>query len=236
MTKVEKVSFSSHGQAVVGALHLPDAERPPCVIASHGLFSSKESEKYIVLGDRCARRGIALLRFDFRGFGESEGKVSETTVSGRLMDLDMAIRFVRSYPRIGSRTGLMGSSLGGYISLIKAAGRKNIRAVVTWATPFTLVGLEERRGEGEMASLGEEFFHDLPAHDLSAALGRVANCLVIHGERDELVPVEHAGMIYEQLNYPKKMEIIQGADHRLSHSQHRQKGIEMTLEWFEGYL
>jgi len=205
MTKVEKVSFSSHGQAVVGALHLPDAERPPCVIASHGLFSSKESEKYIVLGDRCARRGIALLRFDFRGFGESEGKVSETTVSGRLMDLDMAIRFVRSYPRIGSRTDLMGSSLGGYISLIKAAARKNIRAVVTWATPFTLVGLEESRG-------------------------------VIHGDRDELVPVEHAGMIYEQLNYPKKMEIIQGADHRLSHSQHRQKAIEMTLEWFERYL
>jgi dipeptidyl aminopeptidase/acylaminoacyl peptidase len=43
-------------------------------------------------------------------------------------------------------------------------------------------------------------------------------------------------MIYEQLNYPKKMEIIQGADHRLSHPQHRQKAIEMTLEWFERYL
>jgi len=235
MMKVEKVSFSSYGQRIAGTIHLPDAERPPCVIASHGLFSSKEGEKYIALGDRCARNGISLLRFDFRGFGESEGKVSETTVSGRLMDLDMAIRFARSYPRIGPRIGLMGSSLGGYISLIEAA-RKEIRAVVTWATPFTLAGLKERRGEGEMVSLGEEFFHDLPAHDLNPALGRVANCLVIHGDRDELVPVEHAGMIYEQLNYPKKMEIIQGADHRLTHPPHRQKAIDMTLEWFERYL
>jgi fermentation-respiration switch protein FrsA (DUF1100 family) len=234
--KVERVSFSSYGQAVAGALHLPEAERPPCVIASHGLFSSKESEKYIALGEQSARMGIALLRFDFRGFGASEGKVSETTVSGRLMDLDMAIRFVRSYPRMGHRIGLAGSSLGGYISLIEAAARNDIQAVVTWATPFTLAGLEERRGEGEVASLGEEFFHDLPAHDLNPTLGRVANCLVIHGDRDELVPVEHAGMIYERLNYPKKMEIIQGADHRLSHPQHRQKAIKMTLEWFARYL
>lgn len=234
--KVEKISFSSHGQAVVGALHLPDMEKPSCVIASHGLFSSKDSEKYITLGHRFHRKGIAFLRFDFRGCGESGGKTTETTVSDRLRDLNMAIGFVRSHPRIGPRIGLMGSSLGGYISLIVSAGENGIRSVVTWATPFTLAGLEEKRGDEEMASLGEEFFHDIKAHNLTSALGKVPNCLVIHGDRDELVPVEQARMIYEHLNYPKKMEIIEGGDHRLNHPDHREKAIEMSLEWFERYL
>lgn len=234
--RIEKVSFLSQGQAVSGALHLPEVNSPPCVIASHGLFSSKDSEKYITLGDRCGRRGIACLRFDFRGFGESGGRISESTVSARLMDLNMAIEFIRSHPRVGDRIGLMGSSLGGYLSLMEAARSNNIRAVVTWATPFTLAGLEERRGEGEMALLGEEFFHDIKAHDLAPVLSRVANCLVIHGDRDELVPVEQAKMIYEGLNYPKGMEIIKKADHRLTQPEHREKAVEISLKWFERYL
>ena len=234
--KIEKISFSSHGQGVAGVLHLPDTENPPCVIASHGLFSTKDSEKYVSLGDRFPRQGISLLRFDFRGCGESEGKISDNTVSKRIEDLTMAIGFVRSHPRIGPRIGLMGSSLGGYVSLIKAAGEKDIRAVVTWATPFTLVGLEEKRGEGEMAFLGKEFFRDIKTHDLTPILGKAVNCLVIHGDRDELVPMEHARMIYEGLNEPKKMAIIEGGDHRLTHPDHRERAIEMTLEWFERYL
>lgn len=234
--KVKKLSFPSCGQTVAGALHLPDVEQPPCVIASHGLFSNKDSEKYTALGDRFHPRGIALLRFDFRGCGESEGTTSEITVSDRLRDLSAAIEFVRSYPRIGSRIGLMGSSLGGYISLAESGDEEDIRAVVTWATPYTLAGLEERRGQGEMAVLGEQFFDDLRGHDLAPALGKVRNCLVIHGDRDELVPVEQARMIYERLNDPKKMEIIEGGDHRLTHPHHRQKALEMTLEWFERYL
>ncbi|MFB0507827.1 MAG: alpha/beta hydrolase [Thermodesulfobacteriota bacterium] len=234
--KTEKISFSTHGQAVVGSLHLPNLEKSPCVIASHGLFSNKDSEKYVSLGDRFSRKGISLLRFDFRGCGESEGKISESTVSDRLEDLTKAIGFVRSHPRIGSQIGLMGSSLGGYISLIKAAGEEDIRAVVTWATPFTLFGLAEKRGKGEMVSLGARFFRDIKVHDLTSALGKVVNCLVIHGDRDELVPVEQARIMYEHLNEPKKMEIVEGGDHRLTHPSHREQAIEVSLEWFERYL
>jgi dipeptidyl aminopeptidase/acylaminoacyl peptidase len=59
---------------------------------------------------------------------------------------------------------------------------------------------------------------------------------VIHGDRDELVPVEQARMIYEYLNEPKKMEIIEGGDHRLTHPDHRERAIETTMRWFERYL
>ena len=54
------------------------------MIASHGLLASKDSEKYIALGERLSKEGIAMLRFDFRGIGESEGRIEDDTVSRRI--------------------------------------------------------------------------------------------------------------------------------------------------------
>ena len=149
----EKVSFNSEAQRVAGILHLPEEKNPPCVIASHGLLSSKDSEKYIAMGETLSQKGMALLRFDFRGIGESEGKWEDDTVSRRITDLRSAIDFVRSYAGLRNRIGLLGSSLGGYVTLIVASVDKEIRASVIWATPFHLDGLELKQGvEGDAPS------------------------------------------------------------------------------------
>lgn len=234
--KVERVSFSGRRDKIIGMLHLPDAEKPPCVIASHGLSSRKDGEKYVALGERLSERGIALLRFDFRGCGESGGEISDSTVSERLNDLCSAIALVKSEPRIGSRIGLMGSSLGGFISLIVTARDADIKAVAVWATPYTLMDLEQRRDDPEMTSLGEGFFEDLRIHDLTPLLRMVSRGLVIHGDQDKQVPVEHARLIYERLGYPKNLEIIEGGDHRFTHPDYREIALETTLKWFERYL
>ena len=94
--RTEKVSFQSEGQRISGILHLSDQKNPPCVIASHGLLSSKDSEKYTVLGEKISREGMAMLRFDFRGIGESEGSEEDNTVSKKITDLSAAIDFIRS--------------------------------------------------------------------------------------------------------------------------------------------
>jgi len=106
--KTEKVFFESEGMKISGILHLPDQKNPPCVIASHGLLSSKDSEKYIALGEKISREGMAMLRFDFRGIGESEGSEEDNTVSKKIADLSAAIDFIRSYPGLGKRIGLLG--------------------------------------------------------------------------------------------------------------------------------
>jgi alpha-beta hydrolase superfamily lysophospholipase len=233
--KVGKVSFASEGQKIAGILHLPDEKNPACVIASHGLLSSKNSEKYIALGEHLSGKGIAMLRFDFRGIGESEGRFEDDTVSRRIADLDSAIAFVKSYPGMGNRIGLLGSSLGGYISLIVASRKKEIRAVVLWATPFHLDDLGSK-GTEQNPLPGEAFFNDLPRHRLSPLLPKVSTCFVIHGERDELVPVDQAWEIFHTLGAPKEIHVMEDADHRLTKPAHRQRAIDLTVGWFKKYL
>lgn len=233
---VEKVFFQNEGQKIAGVLHLPDQNNPPCVIASHGLLSSKDSEKYIALGEQLSREGIAMLRFDFRGIGESEGRLEDDTVSRRIMDLGAAIDFMLTRSGLGRRMGLVGSSLGGYVSLFKAAMDKEIRALVIWATPFHLDDLESRKQGEDHPLPAKAFFRDLPRHRLLPVLAKISNCMVIHGEKDELVPVDQAWEIFEGLNGPKEIHIIEGADHRLTQSHHRQRAMDLTAEWFKKYL
>ncbi len=234
--KLEKVSFLSGGQRVAGILHLPDRAEPGFVIASHGLLSSKDSDKYIALGERLVQEGMGLLRFDFRGCGESEEKWEENTISGRIGDLAAAISFVRSYQRIGKRIGLLGSSLGGYVTLIVASREKEIRAAVVWSTPFHLDGLESKQGEEGVPPLGKAFFEDLPKHRLLPLLPKVSNCMVIHGQEDEIVPVDQAWEIFHSLGSAKEIHVIEGADHRLTNPSHRQRAMDLSAEWYKKYL
>ncbi len=234
--KTEKVSFKSEAVTISAVLHLPDKARAPFVIASHGLLSNKDSEKYVTLGERLAEEGIGLLRFDFRGCGESEGALAESSVSGRIMDLGAAIEFARSYRGLGKRMGLLGSSLGGYISLVKAAMNPEVRAVVIWATPFHLDGIESEKDAEGMPILGAPFFEDLPKHRLLPLLPNVSNCLVIHGQADELVPVDQAWEIFNGLGTYKEIRILEGADHRLTNPDHRQRATDLTVAWFKKFV
>ena len=234
--KIEKVSFKSEGYRISGVLHLPEQKNPRCVIASHGLLSGKNSEKYIALGEQISREGMAMLRFDFRGIGESEGREEDNTISKKIADLSSAIDFIRTYPILGNRIGLIGSSLGGFLSLIKASGDKQIKAVVIWATPLHLDDLGSKKQEEDYPLPPEAFFEDLPKHRLLPLLHKVSNCLVIHGEEDELVPLDQALGIFYNLSVPKEIHVIGGADHRLTDPAHRQRAIELSVDWFKKYL
>jgi fermentation-respiration switch protein FrsA (DUF1100 family) len=233
---IEKVGFKSEGQWIAGMLHVPAIENPPGVIASHGLLSSKSSEKYIALGEKLSENGIAMLRFDFRGVGESEGRSEDDTVSRRIADLGAAINFMRFRRDLSARIGLVGSSLGGYVSLIRASVEKGIKAVVIWATPFHLDDLGKKKGDEEYPPPAEVFFKNLPKHRLLPLLPKVFNCLVIHGENDETVPVDQAWEIFNSLGSPKEIHTIEGGNHRLTNPAHRRQAIDLTLGWFEKYL
>ena len=227
--KEKNVRFGEYGLA--GVFHLPREEASTCVITCHGLYSSKDSEKYVDIGHRFCRGGLAVLRFDFRGCGESGGRFEETSLTGRMEDLEVALDFVQEQ---GYETvGVMGSSLGGTVAVLTAARDKRVKALVTWATPCHLDELFRE----EVIKVLEELGQDVRRHDVVKAL-KETRCpiLIVHGSLDETVPLSHAKVLYENAKEPKDIQIIEGADHRLTDPIHRSKAVELTLGWFKKYL
>jgi dipeptidyl aminopeptidase/acylaminoacyl peptidase len=227
--KAKSVRFSKYGLA--GVFHSPSEEAVTCVITCHGLYSSKDSEKYVVIARRFSREHLAVLRFDFRGCGESVGPLEETSLTGRMEDLEDALDFVQEqgYESIG----VMGSSLGGTVAVLTAAKDKRVEALVTWATPYHL----DELFRGELIEGLMRLRQDVSKYDVVKAVKELCcPALIIHGSRDEQVPLSHAEMLYENANEPKNFQIIEGGDHRLTNPSHRRRAVELTLDWFKRYL
>lgn len=236
MTLIE-LKISCRGQEIQGVLHRPSPDvTGPCVILSHGLVSSMESPKFRLMADTFAREGMAALRFDFRGCGSSGGDIRDTTVSGRVEDLEAVLDHLREGLGWGGPVGLLGSSMGGYVSLLVFAKREDIKAVCVWATPFDLKGLSELREDPDMASIGPAFYEDLQYHDLASKGPRIHHVMVIHGQRDEVVPEAHAGRIYAMASEPKELHVLPHADHRFTDQALRVRATELSLRWFQRFL
>jgi uncharacterized protein len=137
------VSFMVDGQKVVGTLDLPDGvDKPPVLLMLHGYTGSRnewssDAVKEGLFG-RCARvlagRGVASLRIDFRGSGESEGKFEDMTVDSEIKDGLAALDFLTSRRDVDAhRVSIVGMSLGGAVATA-VAGRTphHLRSVVLW--------------------------------------------------------------------------------------------------------
>jgi uncharacterized protein len=216
-------------------LHLPDgAARVPCVVACHGLHASKDSDKYLLLGDALPAAGLALARFDFRGCGESSGREDETTIASRIEDVEAVLALLAGYPRLDGRFGLLGSSLGGFVALFVAARRPGT-PVVTWNAPASLTELANDDLE-ENDKLGIPFALEFMKGHYALAPTAVARHLCVHGDADEVVGIEHGTQLYEQAAQPCDLLVIAGGDHRLTDAAHRAQAVEASREWFRKFL
>jgi dienelactone hydrolase len=155
----QRVSFDSDGSAITGVLYVPDeaAVKWPCVVLAHGFSGTMD---WIVpdFADKFADGGLAVLIFDYRCLGESEGQPRQWIDNGRQRDdLRRAIEFVRSQPGIdANRIALWGTSLGGSHVIQVAAEDSGIAAVVANAPGLDLfTGLRGRhRPPGARSSPG----------------------------------------------------------------------------------
>ena len=216
-------------------LHLPDGGgRVPCVIACHGLHASKDSDKYVLLGDVLPAAGIALARFDFRGCGESSGREDETTIATRLEDVEAVLALLEGHPRLDGRVGLLGSSLGGFVALFAAARRPGT-PVVTWNAPASLTELANDDLE-ENRSLGIPFALEFMTGRYAMAPTGVPRHLCVHGDADDVVGLEHGAQLHEQAAPPCDLLVIAGGDHRLTDPAHRGQAVQASLDWFRRFL
>jgi fermentation-respiration switch protein FrsA (DUF1100 family) len=115
------VQFEVQGQRIYGMLHLPDVAaknsgtKVPAVAMCHGFTGNRiEAHRLFVKAARYfAANGFAVLRFDFRGSGESEGDFEQVTVSDEIADALAALAFVRRQSVVDeNRIGLIGLRRG----------------------------------------------------------------------------------------------------------------------------
>ncbi len=243
------VRMESRVGTLTGLLHRPAAAagaRPPIVVGSHGLYSDRESQKLADLGRSLARSGVAFLRYDCMGCGDSGGDFTDTTLASRVTDLEEAVTWVRRQEELSSeRIGLMGSSMGGFASLCVAATDKGVDAVAAWAAPATFEDLHDEEKEqqdvGEAdgftpPALGPGFYRTLHTPDLPALAPLLHNVVFLHGENDEIVPLAHAVRLHRLAGEPKQLEVFPGGDHRFADPQARQQAVELSTRWLVSAL
>jgi len=126
-----------------GTLTLPKEGGPfPVVILITGSGPQNRNEEllghkpFLVLADYLARKGIAVLRCDDRGFGKSTGSFSTATTLDFVTDVSAEVDFIKSQKEIDTtEIGLLGHSEGGLIAPIVASQRKDIAYLVLLAGP-----------------------------------------------------------------------------------------------------
>ncbi len=236
-SKLKAISFHSDGLILKGTLHLPAVDHPPVVIGSHGLYSNQDSPKQIALARACNTLGMAYFRFDHRGCGSSQGEFDPvTSLAARCTDLKKAMEAIKSRNETGHRIGLFGSSMGGTVCLSVAAELK-VNTIVTFAAPLR----SRIRDEGLRQSKNPDapgIFLDAKKSDfdISGNISQVRNILIIHGEKDETVPLSHAAEIHRLAGEPKKITIQQNGDHRMSSKKHQVDFIGEASLWFKSGL
>ncbi len=244
------------GKTLRGMMHLPapPLKQPaPAVVLFHAFTGHRmESHWLFVKCSRAlAKAGIASLRFDFYGSGESDGEFREVTLSGEIADGRTAVAFLRGQAEIEpERVGLLGLSLGGAVAATLAPS-VHAKVLVLWsavAHPARLRQLIEKSAKkipgkpGAMEVDAREFNPRLAEDVLKVEpIRHIARykgpTLIIHPEKDETIPVSHARDFFRASTAEaKELVIIAGADHVYTSVPWEQEVIVRSVEWVARHL
>jgi fermentation-respiration switch protein FrsA (DUF1100 family) len=189
------------GERVI-AWHLPARGDKPVILYFHGNGGSlrARADRFRAL----TADGTGLVALSYRGYGGSSGRPTE---SGLINDAVAAYAFARArYP--AERIVLWGESLGTGVAIALAAEKPVARVILE--SPFSsAVDIAARRYWFVPVRwlMKDQFRSDL-------RIGKVtAPVLVLHGERDTVVPIGLGERLYALINAPKRFVRFPGAGH-----------------------
>ncbi|GJM36000.1 MAG: osmotically inducible protein C [Saprospiraceae bacterium] len=250
----QKVTFSNQqGIALSARLELPVNQLPHTyAIFAHCFTCNKNLQAVRNISRALNLKGIAVLRFDFTGLGESEGEFAETNFSTNVQDLVAAADYLEQHYQAPSL--LVGHSLGG-AAVIAASGRiKSVTAVATIAAPFNPAHVKHlftgdlehivSQGEAEVNIGGrpfkvkKQFLEDVNEHNLNKVLNNMEDkaILILHSPQDKIVGIENATDIYKAARHPKSFVSLDGADHLLSDKADSVYAGELIGCWIKRYI
>ncbi|MCK5420361.1 MAG: alpha/beta fold hydrolase, partial [Desulfobacterales bacterium] len=233
MMQFKNLEFKNkEGQTLSARLDLPVDGKPLAyALFAHCFTCSKNIKAIAHISRALTREGIAVLRFDFTGLGESEGNFADTNFSSNVDDLIVAADFLKSNykaPKI-----LIGHSFGG-AAVLQAADRiSSATAVVAIAAPSdpqhvthalgSATASIQNRGQADVTLAGrtftlkKQFLDDLKFVNMKETLKNLNRALlVLHSPIDETVGIENAAQIFQAARHPKSFISLDKADHLLS--------------------
>lgn len=242
----------STGAELAAILELPAGGRPDAwAIFAHCFTCSKDLKAAVAISRTLAGEGIAVLRFDFTGLGQSEGDFAETSFTSNVGDLLAAAGALEDEG--ASPTILIGHSLGGAAVLQAAHRLPSVRAVATIGAPhdpshvLRLVesGREEIERDGAATvriagrpfRVGRAFLEDLEGERMDRAIGDLGRALLVfHSPVDRVVGIENAAAIYEAARHPKSFVSLDTADHLLTDPMDARYVSRVLAAWAGRYI
>lgn len=227
---------------------LSSGEKVPMAIIMHGFTGNKEGRMLKLIADSLQNHGIASIRFDFNGHGQSEGRFEEMTVPNEIEDAKKVYEYVATLPYVdASRIALVGHSQGGVVSAMTAGelGSPRVAAVALLA-PAAVLRDDAIRGN----TMGAKYNPlDPPdsvplfgGHNLGASYIRTAFTLpiyetaarytgpatIIHGSGDRVVPYTYGERFHEQWKN-SEWHMLEYFDHGFTQNVYRV--AELTSEF-----
>lgn len=249
----EHLTFENQSGHELGAtLDLPVAGDPLAyAIFAHCFTCTRNLQAVGRITSALAERGIATLRFDFTGLGESEGDFAETDFTTDISDLVAAathLKETRGVPEI-----MIGHSLGGAAVLAATQALDSVAAVATIAAPsapkhvLKLLDddVEEIRDKGKATvqlegrpfTITAAFLDALSASDLPDSLSELRTPLLIsHSPIDEIVGIDNASELFMAAKHPKSFLSLDNADHLLSRVEHAEYAGRLIAAWAARYM
>jgi len=239
------------GQTLSGRLELPVATPRAFVVFAHCFTCTSKVKAATRISRALCDLGMAVLRFDFTGLGDSEGDFANTDFSSNVADLVAAARSLEQThdaPQL-----LIGHSLGGAAVLMAAERLPAVKAVATIGAPSDPAHVThllsqhldriEEHGEatiqlgGRPFTIKRQFIEDLQSQSLAQRVGQLGRPLLIfHAPGDQIVGIDNAREIFEAARHPKSFVSLDDADHLVTRGDDARFIADTLAGWARRYI
>ncbi|MFN7990792.1 MAG: alpha/beta fold hydrolase [Candidatus Micrarchaeia archaeon] len=236
------------GEFIAGILSEPSRPNGKAIVLLHCFTCTKHHRIMRGISESLSGKGYSVLRFDFSGNGESEGRIEEATYTKMIGEVRSAVDLLG---REGfKKVAVAGHSMGAMLSALSAHEDRRLKAVAFIAGSsqaarvrevFPKEALDRAESEGESEAfvygrtirLRKEFLLDVERYNIGHAVATLKRpMLIIHGAADEIIPPYHARQIYQWASEPKTLEMLDGVDHLFRKEEHLAMVKESVSGWF----
>lgn len=254
----KSVEIKSGKLTLRGSVHIPENldKKVPMVVIYHGFCGNKMGPHFIFvkLSRALEKLGIASIRFDFAGSGESDGDFKAMTFGGEIKDANNILDYVKQLDFVDKeKIALLGFSMGGAIASVIAGDRKNeINTLCLWAPAGNMQEVilsevyigdkyEEVMKKGtfdvEGLLLGKDFVEDIKKINIFERAAKYdKKSIIIHGNKDEIVPFSTSLKYLSIYGEKSELKTIDGANHIFEKNSWEEEVIEITKKYFDRML